>query len=349
MHRNIVSFAAAFAALLAAHASAQVNATLSLQVSGQTRSCVIHVPAGVTKAPVVFFVHGANGSGASFRNETKGDATADREKFIAAYPSASANGAVGTWADMQGTGNFPFFRAVLDTLDKRYGIDRNRIYMTGFSQGGFISFAAACFFSDIFSAVAPVSGHSMTSCTIKRPVPVFLTYGANEDKVAFVKDADIWVKLNKCQGAPTIVRPYPASNPNSKVTRVNYGACDQGTTVIMDSISQQGHQWPGASNLNQADESWAFFKQYSLEAPTGVRRTAPGGVGRIAAAYAQGLVRLDGVAEGARVRVTDIRGHLVATAEIAQGQFAFRGRPGGVYMLDVEGTDGMATRKLFVP
>lgn len=346
---SIAASAAAVLAALAARATAQVNATLSLQVSGQARSTVIHVPAGVTKAPVVFFVHGAGGSGANFRNETKGDVTADREKFIAVYPSASGNGASGTWQDMQGTGNFPFFRAVLDTLDKRYGIDRNRIYMTGFSQGGFISFAAACFFSDIFAAVAPVSGHSMATCAIKRPVPVYLTYGAREDKVAFVKDADIWQKLNKCPAAPTIVRPYPASNPNSQVTRVSYGPCDQGTAVIMDSISLQGHQWPSASNMIQADEVWSFFKPYSLGNPTGVRRPASGDPGRIAAAYARGVVRLDGVAEGARVRVSDIRGRRVVAAAVAHGRFAFRDKPGGMYLVAVEGRDGTEMRKLFVP
>lgn len=349
MHRT-VSLAASLAALLAAPASAQVNATLSLQVSGQTRSCVIHVPAGVSKAPVVFFVHGAGGSGANFRNETKGDATADREKFIAAYPSASSTGASGTWEDMRGTGNFPFFRAVLDTLDKRYGIDRNRIYMTGFSQGGFISFAAACFFSDIFAAVAPVSGHAMSPCAIKRPVPVYLTYGANEDKVAFVKDADIWQKLDKCPATPTITRPYPASNPNSRVTRVRYSPCEGGSSVIMDSISQQGHQWPSASNLVLADEAWAFFKQYSLDPATGVREPAAGREvrGRIAATYARGRVRLDGVADGSRIRVSDVRGRPVATATAARGQFAFPRRPGGVYVIAVDGPE-RSTATLVIP
>ena len=181
---------------------------------------------------------------------------------------------------MQGTGNFPFFRAVLDTLEARYKIDRNRVYMTGFSQGGFISFAAACFFSDLFAAVAPVSGHSMTACTLKRPFPVFLTFGANEDKAYFVKDTDVWLKLNKCPSTPpTITRPYPASNPNSKATRVSYGPCEGGTSVLMDSISQQGHQWPGyqpgpgrrGMGVLQAVFPWRLHGRASAIARPGLR------------------------------------------------------------------------------
>jgi hypothetical protein len=49
------------------------------------------------------------------------------------------------------------------------------------------------------------------------------------------------------------------------------------------------------------------------------------------------------------VRVTDIRGHLVAAAAVVHGQFAFRDKPGGVNTIAVEGKDGAEMRKLFVP
>lgn len=333
---------------LAGTAFAQTNVTLSLQVSGKTRSCVVHVPAGIDKPPLVFFVHGANGSGAGFRTETRGDVTADREKFIAAYPSASSTGAPGIWEDMQGTGNFPFFQAVIDTLDARYRIDRNRVYMTGFSQGGFISFAAACFHSDVFAAVAPVSGHSMTACTPKRAVPVFMTFGANEGPASFVRDLDAWLKLNSCPSTPTITRPYPASNPDSKATRVSYAPCAQGTSVVMDSISGQGHQWPGSSNLVQADEVWAFFKPYSLNSASNVQPrkfSSP----PISASYASGVIRLRGVGEASGIRVTDMRGRLVAAAVARRGRFTFKDKPSGVYIATVSRGGRPVARKFIVP
>jgi poly(3-hydroxybutyrate) depolymerase len=348
------ALAAGCIAVWAASGFAQTNVTLNLQVGGKTRHSVVHVPAGIDKPPVVFFVHGANGSGAGFQRETRGDATADREKFIAVYPSASSNGGAGVWDDMRGTGNFPFFLAVLDTLDARYGIDRNRVYMTGFSQGGFISFAAACFYSEVFAAVAPVSGHAVSPCTLKRPVPVHMTFGANEGAPSFVQDLNLWLGLNRCPSAPpTIMRPYPASNPNSRVTQVRHGPCDGGTSVVMDSVSGQGHQWPGANNIVQADEVWSFFKQYSLEKSTGVQ--SPGAAGArepFSVSYASGVVRLDGfdgLGKGARVRVTDARGRRVADAAAKHGRIVLRDQPRGVYLVAVSGGEGMVVRKLMVP
>ena len=328
---------------------AQSTVTKTFTVNGTTHSCVWHVPSGVNNPPVVFFIHGANGNGAAFENETRGDAVADKEKFITVYPSASSSGGAGVWADMSGTTNYPFFLAVLDTLDARYQIDRDRIYMTGFSQGGFISFVAGCKYSDVFAAIAPVSGHAGSPCTLKRPVPVFLTFGAQEDKVAFVNDLNIWLKLDSCPSTPTITRPYPASNPQSKVTRVTYGPCAQGTYVIMDSISGQGHQWPSSTNLNQAEETWAFFKQFSLNSNTAAHNQM-NAMARdpVSVSYASGFIRLQGAGEKCRVKVIDTKGRLVAAAE-AHDQFVFKNRPSGVYMVLVNGNVRSAALTMIIP
>jgi poly(3-hydroxybutyrate) depolymerase len=338
----------AIALAWAATASAQTKSTLSLQVGGKARHASFFVPSAAGKPPVVFFVHGANGSGSNFENETKGDVTAEREKFIAVYPSASANGAAGVWDDMSGTGNFPFFLALIDSLDARYKIDRNRVYMTGFSQGGFISFVAGCRYSDVFAAVAPVSGHAGATCTtLKRPVPVYLTFGAGEGRASFENDIAIWRKLDSCPATPTVIRPYPASKPNSKVSRVSYGPCAGGTSVVMDSVSGQGHQWPTAQV--QADEAWAFFKPFSLAGATAVRPAPAASRGSRSASYSAGVVSLEGIGDATWVRVTDTRGRVVATASASGGRFGFKGMPSGVYIVRAAGTEGFAPRKFLVP
>ena len=332
----------AFFVSLTAAAMAQTSVTKTFTINGTTNSCVWHVPSGINKPPVVFFIHGANGSGGAFESETKGDVVADREKFIAVYPSASSNGGAGIWNDMSGTTNYPFFLAVIDTLDKRYTIDRDRVYMTGFSQGGFISFVAGCKYSNVFAAIAPVSGHAGSTCTLKRPVPVFLTFGAQEDKASFVSDINIWLKLDSCPSTPTITHPYTG------ITKISYGPCAQGTFVIMDSVSGQGHQWP--TKQNQAEEVWAFFKPYSLGGTTGInQRTLSVPRDCITASYSSGIVRLQGAGESCRVRVTDTRGRVVAAAAAAKYQFAFKNRPAGGYLLTVSGNRGAASITLVIP
>jgi hypothetical protein len=49
-----------------------------------------------------------------------------------------------------------------------------------------------------------------------------------------------------------------------------YGPCAQQSKVLMNTINGQGHQWPAVSNLNMADETWNFFKSYSLASTTSV-------------------------------------------------------------------------------
>ena len=340
VHRNFLITAVLLT--LTTAVVAQNNVTLTFKVGTTTNSCVFHVPDGIDNPPVVFFIHGANGSGANFQRETKADAVADREKFIAVYPSATNNGNPGIWADMSGTTNYPFFMAVIDTLDNRYHIDRNRVYMTGFSQGGFISFVAGCKYSDIFAAIAPVSGHAGSQCTIKRPVPVYLAYGAQEDKNAFVKDLDIWLKLDSCPSTPTVTRPY------NGVTRVAYGPCARETYVIMDSISGQGHQWP--SKFNMAEEAWTFFKRFSIEDPTGVtRRTAPAVTSSITASYASGSIRLKGGQDTYRVKVIDTRGRRITDEVAVRHQFPFKNKSSGVYMVRVNVNDRTSTHKVVIP
>jgi hypothetical protein len=178
-----------------------------------------------------------------------------------------------------------------------------------------------------------------------------MTFGGTESgRETFVNNITIWRRLESCPATPTIVRPYPASKPKSRVSRVSYGPCAGGSSVVMDSISGQGHQWPSASTQVQADEVWAFFMQYSLGGATGVRSRAQAPArGPLPATFAAGVVHLHGVEEDARVRVTDVRGNLVASGSISGGRFDFRDKPSGLYLVEVDGVKDSAPRKLIVP
>jgi hypothetical protein len=253
---------------------------------------------------------------------------------------------------MQGTSNFPYFFALLDSVDARYKIDRNRVYMTGFSQGGFISFAAACHYSDIFAAVAPISGYvnANATCNIKRPVPVYLTWGTQEGASNFLRSRDAWLKLNECPATGTLTKPYPASSSGSRRVRVAYGPCKENTAVIIDSIMGHGHYWPAQSNGNQADQIWAFFKQYSLDKPTVMQPRASARTGLpITVSYSSGMVRLGGIREEARVEVADTRGELIVTGETRQHLFAFKGAPRGLYMVTVREAGRAVRQKIIIP
>lgn len=317
---------------------AQTTTTININVAGKARSGVVHVPAGVSKPPVVFFVHGYGGSGTGFANDTKGNVVADREKFIAVYPSAIG----GSWS-MQDTADYPFLRALLDEVDTRYKIDRERVYCAGFSQGGFISNGVGYKHARIFAAVAPVSGHIpsfSTAAPLPRPVPVLTTFGTKDisDVASFMKDIDTWLKLNGCDRASAKVqRPYPPGRSGSNVSRTTY-KCAQGSEVAYDSVIGGQHGWPmdATRSVNATEEAWAFFKRFTLSGTTSASpRTAAAPFG---AAYRDGMVRLQGADGIQAVRVSDPSGRQVVAATVREQAFEFRNKPRGIYL--ATGTGG---------
>jgi poly(3-hydroxybutyrate) depolymerase len=337
---------AVFIVSLAAAGFAQ---TVSFQVAGVTRSCVLHVPSGISKPAIVFFLHGAGGSGAGFENDTKADVVADREKFIAAYPS----GVSGNWDYADGSKDFTFMLALIDTIDARYHIDRNRVYVSGFSMGGGMTFALACKYADVFAAIAPVSAAG-SACTPKRAIPVFLTFGTKDmsPTSTYMTSVNRWVAADGCPSTPVVTRPYPSTNPQSVVTRLTYGPGKDGVEVVADSILGGQHGWPTdtRTSVNQADEVWAFFKNFTLNGGTAVHeRVSPTAHNGISVSCASGIVRLRGFGEKSRIRVIDTRGRLVTAAAAVQRQFAFKDKPGGVYMVVTGENDRLVALRMVVP
>ena len=332
--------------------------TQTMQIAGVARTYIVHAPTGLSNPPLVFNIHGFNMSASSEQSYTQMDRIADRDKFIVVYPNALPNSSNQQSWDLTGPNDFAFILAIIDTIDKKYHIDKSRIYSCGFSQGGFMSFQLACRYSDIFAAIAPTSGlismGGSGACTLKRPVSMRLTFGTNDvaTPAQFMQSVATWLALDSCPTTPVITRPYPSTNPNSVVTRLYYGPCAQGTEVVADSIRTGQHEWPMNTNdrINNSEETWAFLKKFSLNGNTAISRNIFTAVPYcVSASYSSGIVRLQGTAEKCNVRVIDTRGRVVAAAAADQHQFAFKGKPGGVYIVMVSGNNIPGALKLVIP
>jgi poly(3-hydroxybutyrate) depolymerase len=341
---------AAFVFLLSAGVFAQTTVTKSFQVAGVDRTCVVHVPSGLSSnPPLVFNIHGYNIDGALMRSITQMDKVADREKFIIIYPNAINK----SW-NMNGGDDLTFLRALVDTIDAQYHIDRNRVYASGFSQGGFMSFLLGCKYSDVFAAIAPVSGMLNSTCTLKRPVPMFLKFGTKESVASvsqFMSSVNSWLKLDSCPSTPVVIRPYPTSNPKSAVTRLYYGPCAQGSEVVVDTVSGGEHNWVlnTDTNVNTSEEVWAFLKNFTLKGNTGTKKSSSLAEHEmISSYYSSGIVYLQGVKENSIVSVVDTKGRLVASTAITQSRFAFA-QKSGVYIVKVTGNDRPVAIRMVVP
>ena len=149
-----------------------------------------------------------------------------------------------------------------------------------------------------------------------------------------------------------MTRPYPSSNPNSLITRLYYGPCDERTEIIADSVRTGGHEWPmnTSDRINNSEETWAFLKKFSLTQTAvlpGHTITSPHD--GITISYSSGNIHFKGVKEKCQVRVVDTRGRLVSSAAVSQRQIVFNNKPSGVYVVMVSGNNRSVALKMMIP
>ncbi len=90
---------------------------------------------------------------------------------------------------------------LLDDVEKNYKTDKNRVYATGLSMGGYGVWKLAQMYPDRFAAVLPICGGGdfLNACVIKH-LPVWVFHGA-KDKVVSVQESERMVNaLKKCGG-----------------------------------------------------------------------------------------------------------------------------------------------------
>lgn len=78
--------------------------------------------------------------------------------------------------------DFAFFDALIDELDKRYGIDRARVFITSMSNGAYFANLLASQRSTVIASIATHSGGlgalGLANVAIARKYPVMIIHGA---------------------------------------------------------------------------------------------------------------------------------------------------------------------------
>jgi polyhydroxybutyrate depolymerase len=168
-----------------------------------------------------------------------------------------------------------------------YNIDPNRIYSTGMSNGGFMSYDLACFLSDRITAIASVTGTMVwprfNLCNATHPTPVMQIHGTADATVPYNGNilfahidslVNYWVEFNNCWPVPEIIQvPDIDTLDGCTAEQHIFSNGDAGATVELFKVLGGGHSWPGAPiniNITNMDfsasvEIWRFFSQYSLD------------------------------------------------------------------------------------
>ena len=259
------TFTLILALVVSQFVSAQ-NINGSFTFGGVLRDYILHVPPGYNASeptPLVLNLHGYTSNASQQMLYTGFNSDADTAGYIVVYPNGIANAWNSGWNNpyYSGVDDVGFLSALIDTISEGYNIDACRVFSTGMSNGGFMSYRLACELENKIAAVASVTG-SMTDsmmyyCQNNRPVAVMELHGTADNTVpyngtvAFTSvDANFnfWAARNSCLGA-AITQDLPDTDPldGATVTKIHHTSCDASTELITFKINGGAHTWPGAS------------------------------------------------------------------------------------------------------
>lgn len=236
----------------------------TIKVGTTTRNMIVYVPSGLAAdRPLLISLHGMNQDAPYQQNQTKWETIADTAKFALVYP----NGNNKSW-DINGNGDIDFLLAIIDTMYNRHKIDKNRVYVSGFSMGGMMSYHTANKIGNKIAAIGPVSGYLFSGVAASsRPMPIIHVHGDADDVVQYSGVSGMlgkWRTLNKCPTTATTIKPYPASKPASTAKWEYWGPCDK-SEVVLITLGGKGH-WHSNDNagVHSSHEIWNFLKKWSL-------------------------------------------------------------------------------------
>ena len=262
--------------------------------SGERREYLLYIPEGYKRGeptPLLISMHGFASWPVQQANISQFNELADEFGFIVVYPQGRGfplRWQTGAYGEEDPFVDIIFMDDLIRKLMADYSIDPNRMYASGFSNGGGMAHYLACKMSDRITAIATVAGAyalSSEQCNPIRPVPV-VTFHGNEDPIVPYVGGTVsapgytlpsignwvseWAKRNGCY-----VEPVEIMDEND-VEGLKYSNCDDLVEVHFYTIIAGGHSWPGGRilpefivgytnrEINASALIWKFFAQYKL-------------------------------------------------------------------------------------
>ena len=265
----------------------------SLTHKGLDRYYLIYTPTTITnndEAPVLFALHGYGSSAETHKAYTMHEPFANTNKAIVVYAqgykletaltSSSSHWNVGAWTIGSTVDDIDFINTVIDLIDDKAVINKNRIYSSGMSNGGFMSYNLACNLSSRIAAIISVTGSFSTEmladCNPEHPTPVMQIHGTLDPTVPFNGNSalgmvpiettlEFWADYNLCNPVPEI-SVIDFFDLGMSVDHKVYKECQNNVQVELFKSSGMDHTWPIESiyGVGATKEIWSFINQYDL-------------------------------------------------------------------------------------
>ncbi len=247
--------------------------------SGVERYYFRHTPTGylgTSPLPVVVDIHGYSEGSTVHLMMSKLGALGDTKGFITITPEGT--GPVPHWLTAADSPDMAYIGDLLDEIEATLCVDRDRVFVTGLSNGAMMTSAIACVYSDRFAAYAPVAGVQVPEdCATTKPTPLITFHGTEDGFVGYdgglgqdaldlpapdgsegdlgevlpedmmkgptVPEAvAMWAKRNGCSSG---VDTATESDINAEVTLIEHD-CPAGAETVLYRINGGGHTWPGS-------------------------------------------------------------------------------------------------------
>ena len=272
---------------------------LSLTTGGRERTYLLHLPPaydGKKILPLVIVLHGGGGNAPGAVRMTGFSEKADKEGFVAVYPNGSGrlkdrlltwnSGNCCGYALDRNVDDVGFIRVLIDELEKIRAIDPKRVYVTGMSNGGMMTYRLGCELSDKIAAIAPVSGAlNVENCQPVGPVSAIIFHGTADEHVLYnggepLKKVDVHQRVDKSVSyavkfwvAHDGCSETPQREEKGGIRTEIYSGGEEGAEVVLYAIKGGGHAWPGGQSyllgdtptreISATDLMWDFFVRHS--------------------------------------------------------------------------------------
>jgi len=271
----------------------------TITVDGRARTYILNLPPDYyddSQFSLVIAMHGGGGNALQFESTSKLTEKANASGFIVVYPNGvKSNGLLQaqTWnagkccdyARDQNINDVNFISTLIDELVSGYKINPKKVYATGHSNGGMMSYRLACEIPNKITAIAP-NGCTMVvkqPCNPSRAVPVLHMHSVLDARVPYQGGVGItdvyyppvdsvlnaWSITNSCAVQAQVLQN------NDKYKHTEWSSCTDEIKIENYLTQDGGHAWPGglpgsqngdtpSKVISANDLLWAFFQRYEL-------------------------------------------------------------------------------------
>ena len=281
-----------FAFLILGWVSAAGMQPGTLEVAGLTRHYEVFTPEthADTPLPLIIALHGRTGTGAAMAELTGFNRLAERKDVVVLYP----DGVNGEWNYTMGVPGYPedapddvaFLDALVQKVSKKIRIDPKRLYVAGFSNGGFMAERLACNAPGRYAAFASVSaagfGGMAETCPGSHALNFLFVHGTADTNIPWnglarefggrripilysvPQTLEFWASYMGCKAKlETTNLPPIHKNPTTEVRLLNFTACQAGSRLALYAVIGGEHTWPrpDTSDFDVTAAIWAFFRE----------------------------------------------------------------------------------------